>query len=142
MQHYTLGFIFNSTLDKVLLMHKLKPEWQKGKLNGVGGKMEAGEDEMSCIVREVGEETSLSTSAEEWHYLGDLHGKEWRVAVLALIWHGPLTTVQSLEAEPVAWHTISQLPDNAISNLSWLIPFALDKIRNKQVERFKVGYLS
>ena len=43
MKKYTLGFIFTPALDKVLLVHKISPEWQAGKINGVGGKIEEGE---------------------------------------------------------------------------------------------------
>ncbi|MEM0912381.1 MAG: hypothetical protein AAGJ37_15510 [Pseudomonadota bacterium] len=42
MQNYTLGFIFDQTLEKVLLVLKKRPAWQAGKLNGVGSKAELG----------------------------------------------------------------------------------------------------
>ncbi|MBI3630915.1 MAG: NUDIX domain-containing protein [Candidatus Sungbacteria bacterium] len=62
MKNYTLGFIFTPSLGRVLLVHKLNPEWQAGKINGGGGKMEAGENPLTCIVREVREETGLITN--------------------------------------------------------------------------------
>lgn len=37
MKHYVLGFAFGPNYKKVALLHKLRPEWQKGLLNGVGG---------------------------------------------------------------------------------------------------------
>jgi 8-oxo-dGTP diphosphatase len=40
---YVLGFLFDPSQKDVVLIKKLKPEWQKGKLNGVGGKIEEGE---------------------------------------------------------------------------------------------------
>ena len=40
MQSYVLGFCFNSVLEEVVLIRKLKPEFQKFKFNGVGsGRM-------------------------------------------------------------------------------------------------------
>lgn len=42
MKKYVLGFMF-STEDrgqKVALIKKLKPKWQAGLLNGIGGKIE------------------------------------------------------------------------------------------------------
>lgn len=41
-RHYTVGFCFSQSLRD-----KAKPEWQKGKLNGVGGSFEAGNAELN-----------------------------------------------------------------------------------------------
>jgi 8-oxo-dGTP diphosphatase len=35
---YVLGFMFSSDHSEVALIRKRKPEWQRGKLNGIGGK--------------------------------------------------------------------------------------------------------
>ena len=59
MKNYTVAFIFTPSLDKVLLIHKISPEWQRGKLNGIGGKIEPNETNLACIIREVKEETNL-----------------------------------------------------------------------------------
>ena len=37
---YVVGFMFNPTEDAVLLIRKTHPAWQKGKLNGVGGRID------------------------------------------------------------------------------------------------------
>lgn len=37
---YVVGFLFDDSGQRVALMNKQRPEWQKGKLNGVGGKIE------------------------------------------------------------------------------------------------------
>jgi 8-oxo-dGTP diphosphatase len=44
--------------DKVLMMHrnKKKGDIHKGKYNGLGGKLKAGETPEECVVREVKEE--------------------------------------------------------------------------------------
>jgi hypothetical protein len=52
---YTCTFCFAG--DSVLLLRKAKPEWQAGKLNGIGGKVELGEDIMTATKRELREET-------------------------------------------------------------------------------------
>ena len=54
---YVLGFVFSEACDRVLLMWKNRPAWQAGKLNGIGGKIEAGETAQHAMEREFTEET-------------------------------------------------------------------------------------
>ena len=54
---YVAGFCFSECGGRVALIRKLKPEWQRGLLNGIGGKMEPGESLHSAMVREFEEET-------------------------------------------------------------------------------------
>lgn len=56
---YTVTFAFDG--PNVLLLRKDTPHWQKGLLNGIGGKMEAGECIGEATVREFREETQLWT---------------------------------------------------------------------------------
>lgn len=56
---YVLGFMFNEDESKVLLVHKNRPTWQAGKLNGIGGKIEAGETPLQAMEREFMEETGF-----------------------------------------------------------------------------------
>ena len=65
----TVGFIFSHDLDKVLLISKKRPAWQKGRLNGVGGHLN--EEELSALnfisgwAREVKEEINLSVTIKD-----------------------------------------------------------------------------
>lgn len=75
---YVCGFMFDNALNKVVLIHKNKPEWQKGKVNGVGGKMEVVryanttderpilEEPDVAMAREFREETGYNTEPHEW----------------------------------------------------------------------------
>lgn len=56
----------------VVLIEKTKPEWQKGKYNFVGGKIEEGESPVECMVREFFEETGVQTQISDWKYLGKM----------------------------------------------------------------------
>jgi len=60
MKHYVMGFIFNETGDKVLLMRKNKPEWQAGRWNGIGGKIKEDEFSLEAMRRECEEETGYN----------------------------------------------------------------------------------
>ena len=57
----TLGYIVSQDRKKTLLVHrnKRKNDQHLGKYNGLGGKMEAGEDIQSCICREIREESGI-----------------------------------------------------------------------------------
>jgi len=57
----TLGFILSEDKKSVLLIHRNKRPGDQhlGKYNGLGGKMEAGEDALSCLKREIYEEAGI-----------------------------------------------------------------------------------
>jgi len=71
MKEYVLGFAFTKDKSEIILIEKQKPDWQKGKLNGVGGKVEISDTDAKCaMVREFAEETGVNTLHEKWHQFG------------------------------------------------------------------------
>ena len=64
--HYVLGFMFNINLTEVALIRKNRPAWQCGKLNGIGGHIEPGEDPATAMCREFTEEAGLDTGYLHW----------------------------------------------------------------------------
>lgn len=57
----TLGYILSPDRRKTLLVHRNKRQNDQhlGKYNGLGGKMESGEDIQQCICREIKEEAGI-----------------------------------------------------------------------------------
>ena len=57
----TLGYILSPDRKKTLLVHRNKREDDQhlGKYNGLGGKMEPGEDVFECLAREIHEEAGI-----------------------------------------------------------------------------------
>jgi 8-oxo-dGTP diphosphatase len=57
----TLGYVFSADGQRVLLVHRnRRPEdAQLGKYNGLGGKLDAGEDVVACMRREIREEAGI-----------------------------------------------------------------------------------
>lgn len=140
MKAYTLGFIFDPTYSKVLLMHKNRPEWQKGKLNGVGGKIEIGEASVVCIVREVQEETGLLTQENDWALVGTMKGPDWFCDVYGLVYATDMGVASTITDEHVEWFDAHVLPTNVISNLTWLVPLAIQKLQGKGMAAFSMEY--
>ena len=109
--------------DKVLLILKKRPEWQKGRFNGVGGHVEHDEAPRNAMAREFEEETGITVEAERWTLFCVLHG-EW-----GTVWFyrtHPLDTdsmPRSTTDERLMWSVLTDL-DRTIHNLRWLIPMA------------------
>ena len=68
---YTVCFLFNQTLDKVLLILKIATEF-RGQLNGIGGKIEPNETPFEGALREIEEESGVSV-VRNLMWLGTLH---------------------------------------------------------------------
>lgn len=127
MKTHTLGFIFNQKKDKVLLILKERPRWQKGKLNGIGGKHEKGESSEECISRETKEETNLTIAPQNWQKYAEISmNTSIDVDVFTTIFSGPESKARSNESLQVDWYPVDALPSNVMSNLRWLIPVAVD----------------
>ena len=79
-----LGFILSPDQKKTLLVHRIKREddLHFGKYNGLGGKMEPGEDIITCLRREILEESGLVCEKVtlrgtiNWHGFG-AKGEDW-----------------------------------------------------------------
>jgi len=70
---YVLGFAFDSATEFVVLIEKLRPEWQAGFLNGVGGKIEESDKSYGdAMVREFEEETGVTTEVKDWHHFATM----------------------------------------------------------------------
>jgi 8-oxo-dGTP diphosphatase len=70
MKEAVVGFLFSENLEEVLLIKKARPDWQRGKLNGVGGKIEKTDaSPAAAMAREFEEETGMIVPAIAWEPL-------------------------------------------------------------------------
>jgi 8-oxo-dGTP pyrophosphatase MutT (NUDIX family) len=81
--NYVVGFAFDQ-YDAVTLINKQKPAWQKDKWNGVGGKIEEGEDAAAAMAREFFEETGMRTSPPMWRHVGRLIERDCVVQIFTM----------------------------------------------------------
>jgi len=80
-QEYVLGIALSADRRKILLIRKLTPEWQRGLLNGIGGKIETGETPIQAMLREFKEETGVITTLNHWSSLGTIESDVFKVFV-------------------------------------------------------------
>jgi 8-oxo-dGTP diphosphatase len=121
---YALGFCFMNYSTEVVLIRKNKPEWQKGLLNGVGGKIEPGESAHEAMVREFREETGVLIP--EWEHFVTMNFTGARVYCFK-VFVPSIVPVSTCTDELVVVHNISDINRTirVIPNLKWLIPMAL-----------------
>lgn len=131
MKEYVLGFMFSSDLERVVLIRKNRPEWQKDKLNGVGGKIEVGETSDLAMIREFAEETGFLHG--DWTKLGVMRFPEAWVHVFCSSMVD-VALVGTCTDEQVGQYSVSRvcLQEDVIPNLSWLIPMAKWKLLGHQ----------
>lgn len=127
--NYVVGFAFNNLYTRVLLINKTKPEWQAGKLNGVGGKIESSELAEMAMVREFKEETGVVTLTSVWRRFAILtiEGKEPSyVYFFVTVLPTPLfRSAKTMTDELVVVFDMDDLPSRAtIGNLNYLLPMA------------------
>jgi 8-oxo-dGTP diphosphatase len=132
--HWVAGFLFRNEGTEVALVLKTHPAWQKGKLNGVGGKIDEGEEPAAAMRREFLEEAGADV-------------KDWKEFLLLKVQDGQVHffvahgehEIKSQTDEKVRWYKVSEINSlPVIHNLRWQIPLALDRgVKNAAVEYFQ-----
>lgn len=123
---YVVGFLLDDQ-DGVALIRKNRPEWQAGRLNGIGGHVEPDERPYDAMCREFHEETGVSIRGWKRFVVMDFPG-----ARITFFRHRVPSTIaiglRSATDEEVAVYPLHMVRDDAfyriIPNLSWLLPLA------------------
>lgn len=127
MTRYVLGFVI-STSGRVLLIRKQRPLWQRGKLNGIGGKVEGTESDAEAMVREFCEETGVRTVKGQWHHFATLEGSEYEVTCFVAYSNRIMQAAKSPTDETVETHLIADLPNqDTLHNVGYLVGIASDE---------------
>ena len=141
-REYVLGFAFSPNLDRVCLIQKQKPEWQLGRLNGVGGKIEPTDDTpVHAMIREFKEETSVTI--DNWKRVIEMgDNSAWSCIVYTtVITHAQFEYgLQTREKEEIKRVSVNELPQMTMDNLRWLIPMSINVLLNRDQPLDAVRY--
>lgn len=133
---YALGFAFDKDFKQVVLIRKNKPTWQKGLLNGVGGKVEPGETPYNAMVREFREETGVLH--ESWSHALDLEFHEALVSVYYTT-SAPINECTSTTDETIELRSVEEVPDlSTIPNIPWMLYMCRSFSCGEMAPAFKV----
>ena len=109
----------------VVLVRKNRPVWQAGKLNGIGGHIEFGETPEQAMQREFFEETGHLTTDREWHKFAELLDPSDTWIVHFFVTKGDTSHLfTTTDEDIVVVDSRDVTAENAISNLTWLLPMA------------------
>lgn len=129
--HYVLGFMFTTNFRYVALIRKQKPDWQRGRLNGIGGRVEYDERPIDAMTREFAEETGVITANRDWRCFVDMvfPGLE----VHCYVAKGDVDKLRSTTEETVEIWAVDQLlgcrnTEKMIENIPWLVLLAYDSV--------------
>lgn len=121
--NYVVGLMFNPDKGQVVLICKARPEWQMGRLNGVGGKIEPNESPLEAMVREFEEETGVKTVQNDWLpglILRIPNGYVYFFRAYSPYYVSQVKTVTDEMVIPAKVCDINRL--STIDNLKWIIP--------------------
>jgi 8-oxo-dGTP diphosphatase len=116
----TLGYVLSPDQRHVLMIHRnARPDDQAfGKYNGLGGKMEPGEDVAACMKREIREEAGLEVVAMRlrgtisWPGFGK-HGEDWLGFIFLITAFTGQPLRRSAEGT-LEWVPVAQVVNNEI----------------------------
>ena len=166
MNNYVAGFLFGKDGDRVALIEKQRPSWQKGQLNGIGGHIERhtaecifhnpppcdiqnfepcnclGETPAEAMRREFKEETGVEVYS--WIEYVILQGREFKVHFFHA-YDDLVFSVKTQTDEEVNVFEVDRILNPNISyplipNLRWLIPMALSMIYDPHIKTYTVEW--
>jgi 8-oxo-dGTP diphosphatase len=134
MKKYVLGFAFDWKRENIVLIEKQKPDWQKGKLNGVGGKLETTDSSIhDAMVREFFEETGVLTQKQDWTHYATMSFDNDIMTGSAEIYVFRMRNNEALQCSTYEEEEVKIIPIDKVyneplmHNLHILIPLALQK---------------
>jgi len=131
---YVAGLMFTDDMIDVAVIRKNHPEWQEGKFNAIGGKIEENETSNNAMIREFEEETGLRH--ETWYKFLNVYNDYFDVSFFVTsvdretIYKTDSKTDEAVFILPIDQVLTMTDADLAIPNLRWIVPLAVDWYEN------------
>ena len=124
---YVVGFLFNQDKTEVVLIKKNRPDWQKGFLNGVGGKIEGDETPEMAMEREFEEEAGLKIKV--WRDFCEIrdYNENYIVYFFYAVYEHLNDVVSRTDEKIIILNSDDLYKLKVIPNLRWLIPMCKDE---------------
>lgn len=137
-QSYVCGFMFSLDLRRVALIRKNRPEWQKGKLNGIGGKIEPGESAYDAMAREFLEETGVD-ERYTWNNVITLDLARGGSIYIFACASAKIDHLSSVTDELVMVYDVKDLQLlGTMPNVQWIVPMLLSFTKGEKTGSFAV----
>ena len=137
-QKYCLGFVFSKDMSKVILIKKNRPHNLEGMFNGVGGKVEPGENHFQAMKRESIEE--IGYHSDDWSAFACLTSQWYKIYCFYTVEKTiPIDECYcSLTDELASVQDVNTLlahdsDEELVEHVRWLVRMAIS-IRNYQVD--------
>ncbi len=126
-----------------IVVEKVKPAWQKGRLNLIGGKVEDGENWRVASQRELLEETGIDCKLNQFEKMGEILLSDGAAVVHCVLARptGVSSTSTKLapregEVEQFYWFHFEDLQQDkrTIPNLLVMVPLFLANCKHWQIE--------
>lgn len=124
-KRYVVGFVFEPGGHMVMLLRKNRPTWQAGYLNGIGGKVEEGEEPLAAMIREAEEEAGVPVCG--WEHVATLSGHGFTVWFYSTFLPGAVLLTARTDEGLVPLVVADLWREKVVPNLRVLIPLALDR---------------
>ena len=139
-RRYVLGFVFDRAYHHVLLIRKSRPEWQAGRLNGLGGKIAENESPEEALERELHEETAGRLGPVDVLPFGRLSGVDWEIwlfhAIYPYDFPDDLSNVDVGEGTTFVADRLDLPNWPTLPNLRYLVPLAVNHARGLDTAAF------
>lgn len=141
-KQYVVNAIFSPDLQDILIIRKNRPQWQAGKFNLIGGKVEVSEDFCDAVIRETKEECGLDISSDDIRNVGIIEKKNEYLVVCYVTVTESIYEFSSMTDEAVYRVTMEELrslpEEKRVNNLLSLVE--LGKCSLKDGNRFVLEY--
>ena len=126
MPDYVVGFAFGPNKNAVVLVCKTHPDWQAGLLNGIGGKVNAGETHAQAMVREYKEEAGVETDPECWQPVVEMEYPGGVISFFRTFDPDAYHLAKTMTDEEVVPINLGELSEyRCVANINWILPLCI-----------------